>query len=792
MRRYRLALAVLMVPLFAAVTWGQVRVSIDPGRVVGRIDEKIYGQFLEHIYHSCNGGLWGEMVWDRSFEETPLIGGGTWRIEDDALVQTSRAANVRFPFGDPAWKDYQFTLEAQKTGGNEGFLILFRVTSDEEFYWCNFGGARNDRFYLERGLKDGQRWRTVGKPVEGAIETGKWYPIRVRCQGRRFQVWLDGKQVLDFTDDDKAHLAGKVGVGTWLTQARFRNLKVASLDGKPLFAGLPEMPAQAGTARWWEAYGPGKVSLSMENPLNSDCCQRVVSEAGGTGLQQKPFYIRRGETYRGSVWVRGRAPDGLVVRVLDDTARVAELPLRAPTSEWGEFLFQFKAEATVAGAILQVGVRGKGTVWIDQVSLMADSSRATGGYRPDLLKAIADLRPPVIRWPGGSFASNYRWKDGIGPQHKRRVYPRAMWDDQDVNSYGTDEFVAMCRKIGAEPLIVIDIGMGEPPDKRADYCREACDWVEYCNGPAASKWGGVRAANGHPEPYGVKFWEIDNEVWRLKPDDYASVVRQFVPAMKKVAPSILVAACGSGQLGRAWGDGDAAVINQCADLVNYLSIHHYESPTRFAEGPAAAETFWQTLSQRVAKSRNPNLKFYVSEWNAQSTDWRTGLYAGGLLNAFERCGDVIGMAGPALFLRHVSATRWDNAFINFDNRTWFPAPNYVVMKLWRDHYAPQRVEMAGDLGGVSAVATRSADGKKVYFKAVNPADVPAEVRLEVKGDFAPARASLAQVAPDSLQARNTLDQPRAVAPVAGNVLRDGRAVCFTLPRWSAAVLTLEK
>ncbi len=90
----------------------------------------------------------------------------------------------------------------------------------------------------------------------------------------------------------------------------------------------------------------------------------------------------------------------------------------------------------------------------------------------------------------------------------------------------------------------------------------------------------------------------------------------------------------------------------------------------------------------IAKSANPNVKLYMSEWNAQSTDWRTGLYAGGFLNAAERNGDVLGMAGPALFLRHVSARAWDNAFVNFDHRRWFPAPNYVVMKLWRGHYAP--------------------------------------------------------------------------------------------------------
>ena len=83
---------------------------------------------------------------------------------------------------------------------------------------------------------------------------------------------------------------------------------------------------------------------------------------------------------------------------------------------------------------------------------------------------------------------------------------------------------------------------------------------------------------------------------------------------------------------------------------------------------------------------------------------------------------MLEIGGPALFLRHVSASGWDNAFVNFDHRTWFPAPNYVVMKLWRDHYAPQRIALEGQTEPLNAVATKSADGKTLYVKAVNPSD----------------------------------------------------------------------
>jgi alpha-N-arabinofuranosidase len=763
---------------------GDVTLTIDADEVVGRVDERIYGHFLEHIYHSCNGGLWGEMIWNRSFE----VGAGSsqWAVIGDRLVQKGRDRDIRLTFGDPTWRDYEYTLEARKTGGDEGFLILFRVADEKRFYWANLGGWHNEWHGLERGDIDHRRG--VSRRVQGTIQGGIWYRIRVRCGASRVQVWLDDHQVIDFTDP-RPHLTGGVGVGTWATQAEFRNIKVNTLDGKTLFSGLPKPPGPPSVAKFWEPYGPGRFAIQEGDALNCESCQTFAGDGSETGVQQTPLCIRQGETYRGSLWARGESLGGIVVRLLNGTHVLQEVTLPAPTSEWREYPIVLKPEAAAENATVQIGLRGKGSIALDQVSLMPDSWRATGGFRPDLLKAIADLRPPILRWPGGSFTTHYRWKDAIGPQHKRVKYPRAMWDDQDVNSLGTDEFIALCRKVGAEPDLVLNFGRAEPPEQRPQYIQEACDWLEYCNGPATSTWGKVRAANGHPEPYHVKFWEMDNETWNMKPDDYAQAVREFVAAMKKIDPSITIIACGSGQLGGHWKDGDTAVINQCAEIVDYLSVHHYESPTKYADGPATAEKFWRSLGQQIAVSKNPKMRLFVSEWNAQSTDWRTGLYAGGALNMFERC-ECVGMAAPALFLRHVSAKAWDNAFINFDHRGWFPAPNYVVMKLWRDHYQPQRLALGGDTGNLSVSATKSEDGRKLVLKVVNPTDQPLTVAVQVKGAFLAGQGAWTLVAAESPEARNSLDKPDAIRPVAAPTEVSGQTIRVVMPRWSTGVLAI--
>ncbi len=764
----------------------EVSYTIDPGQVLNGIDEKVYGHFFEHIYHSANGGLWGELVWNRSFEENTA---GRWSVEDGQLVQSGSGTDLRLVFGDRAWTDYEYTLEAMKTGGAEGFLILFRAASDQAYYWYNLGGWGNLRHQLEKGVGGGRR--TVGRAVEGKIETGRWYTIRVRCEGNRYQVWLDSQQVLDYTDERSAHLSGHVGISTWSTQARFRNFKVTTLDGKTLYEGLPSVGEDKFGAKHWRIVGGGKASIESENPFNSNFCVQIdASEQSETALAQDQFNIRKDDVYAGSLWARGRASRGLIVRLADGTDRtIAEQKLDAPGSDWRELKFELHPKVSDANATFQVYAPGGAKVWIDQVSMMPRSWQAAGGFRPDLLKAVAEIRPPIIRWPGGCFASPYRWKDGIGPQSKRGVTPRELWDDLDINSLGTDEFIALCRKVGAEPLLVANIGTPQWNDDADthDFLQDALDWIEYCNGPATSKWGKVRAANGHPEPYNITYWEIDNETWGMGIDNYIAAVKKFAPAMRQADSSIKLAACGSGSFDLNW---NRRMIEDCAELIDYLSIHHYENPDRFADGPYNYERFIRQTGEIIAGSANPQMKIYCSEWNAQSTDWRTGLYAGGVLNGFERCGDVFEIGGPALFLRHVSATAWDNAFINFDQSSWFGAPNYVVMQLWRDHYAPSRIAISPESQTLNTVATKSQDGKTLYVKTVNAGDAPVALSLKLASGFSPVAATMQMVAPGSLQSRNTIARPQAVRAEPGDVRIKNGVLRLTLPALSAAVVTI--
>ena len=159
-----------------------------------------------------------------------------------------------------------------------------------------------------------------------------------------------------------------------------------------------------------------------------------------------------------------------MVRLLDGGKVLAEQAVGAPSQEWTEFPLLLNPKATSGNATLRILARAGSEVKLDQVSLMPDSYRANGGFRPDLTQAAAALHPAVIRWPGGSFIGDYRWKDGIGPQSKRTG--KNGWDEWDPLSFGIDEFIAFARKMGAEPVIVIWAGPRNKVD-RATYLQDA-------------------------------------------------------------------------------------------------------------------------------------------------------------------------------------------------------------------------------------------------------------------------------------------------------------------------------
>ncbi len=324
-------------------------------------------------------------------------------------------------------------------------------------------------------------------------------------------------------------------------------------------------------------------------------------------------------------------------------------------------------------------------------------------------------------------------------------------------------------------------------------------------GDETTEYGKMRAANGHPAPYQLKTLEIDNEPWLMMDySKYLDIVKTFCPAIRARYPNLKLSVAGSYGYDTGPGEGnqeanrnwDPRIIAEAGMLFDILSPHYYNGiyfTADFVEDPYKYEQFLKGRGEIIRKSENPDIKIYVSEWNLTEkdwgNDWRVGLYAGGILNAFERQGDMVTMSCPALFMRKQGVTTsWDNALINFDQQSWFPGGNYVVMKLWRDSFAPNLLAVDGPDRPLNFVAARSADRETVYLKAVNPTGTAVAATVRFDGDLIPKTATMQLIAPGGETAKNSLEEPDNIKVVAAIAAVENGTVKFIMPPLSAGVV----
>jgi alpha-L-arabinofuranosidase len=594
------------------------------------------------------------------------------------------------------------------------------------------------------------------------------------------------------------HIFNSVHGGLWGDQILNGTLELRPPGPKWARRGRDVKPATVPLN--WEFIGDtNDVFIDRENPFNADVSVCMIARAGtdsstSSAIRQQNIALMQDEKYTFSFYARGT---GSVVATFNGgDAPVFSKTFSGLTTQWQKVTVEFSAPRTVDAASLVISPLPTGHVNIDQISLFAGSALATGGYRPDLFKAVADLQPASIRWPGGSFANRYIWQNGIGPRDKRLPHPIEQWGDRDTYQFGTDEFIQFCEKVNAEPILVLNTSRG---------VEDALNWLEYCIGDSTTEYGKMRAANGHPAPYQLKIIEIDNEPWLMMDySKYLDIVNRFCPAIRAKYPNLKLSVAGSYGYDIGPGEGnqeanrnwDPRIIEEAGKLFDILSPHYYNGiyfAADYVDDPYNYEQFLKGRGEIIRKSANPNIRIYVSEWNLTEktwgNDWRVGLYAGGILNAFERQGDMVTMSCPALFMRRQGVTNdWDNALINFDQKSWFPGATYVTMKLWRDAFAPNLLAVDGPDRPLNFVATRSDDKQTVFLKAVNPTSAAVKTVVRFDGDLAPRTATMQLIAPGGETVKNTIEQPDniKVAPFAASV--ENGVVKFTMPPLSAGVV----
>ena len=430
-------------------------------------------------------------------------------------------------------------------------------------------------------------------------------------------------------------------------------------------------------------------------------------------------------------------------------------------------------------------------IWVGEESGIGNF----GGIRTDVLDALRQLHPPVLRWPGGCFADDYHWEDGVGPRPSRPRRVNLWWGQNiETNAFGTHEFIQVCRTLGAEPYIAANVGSGSP--------REFREWMEYCNFAGDSALAKRRAANGSPVPFGVRYWGIGNEAWgcggRFDPQDYAAEFRRFANYAREFAgakPYLI--ACGPDGNDLNWtGRFFEKLLH--LPLISGFAAHYYCGTA----GPSATEfnvNQWYELLEKATRIEklihdqralldefDPQRKIglAIDEWGTwhlptpgrnpahlwQQNTLRDALAAALTLDIFNRNSDKLAMANIA------QAVNVLQAMVLTQGPKMILTPTYHVFELYRSHQGARRLRASFDAPAVSfavddqtrqlpgLAGSASVKADLLTLSVVNSHDsLPIEVQIDLSGAEL-REATISVLTHPDLTAHNTFDAPQTLRP----------------------------
>jgi len=602
--------------------------------------------------------------------------------------------------------------------------------------------------------------------------------------------------------------------------------KPARPPGGNLFGRMDAGPGR------WNPLGPlDTVVMDTKNPFVGDHTP-LVTLAGDEprGIRQTGVKLTQGVTYHGRIQLAGdptaKVSVSLVWSALPGAPRQT-VKLGQLDQDYRKFTFSFLAQ-NAGPADLEISATGRGSFHIGAVSLMpADNVQ---GWRSEPIAVLKSLRSGVYRFPGGNFVSAYEWRDGIGDPDRRPPIKDPVWKAVQSNDIGTDEFLTMCRLLEVDPYVTVNAGTGD--------AWSAAQWVEYTNGSVDTPMGRQRAANGHPEPYGVKFWGVGNEMWGDYQYGYMPLKmflwkhNQFAKAMRRVDPSIKLIAAGAMPdtmtgakqallLGKdvvpdylSPADWTGAMLTDCFENIDLISEHFYNyGGTHFSlkenkqvpNDPNEPVTDWmrrganhvriKVEEYREYEKRLPQLITHPKPINLDEWGYRGGNYESypayaWILQEMFRNSDLYQMA----------AQTFATSLLTRDTPHPALTANGLVFKIYRDHFGSIPVAVTGNspqpkptepFGGeqpavnagsdtfpVDVVAAWTSDRRTLTIAVLNPTDMEQPLQLDLAGADLAGAGTLWRLASTRADAKEPTITASPIAAV---------PAALTLPRFSISI-----
>jgi alpha-N-arabinofuranosidase len=527
-----------------------------------------------------------------------------------------------------------------------------------------------------------------------------------------------------------------------------------------------------------------KTSLRLEVTSADEQNLAGVLNEGYWGMAVRP-----NTTYHG--WFYGKtdsaAPLPVTVKlVADDTgAAVATATVAGVGSSWVQHSFTLKTGAMTASARhhLELLVNRPANLWLQLVSLFPPTyhDRANGN-RVDLMEKLAAMRPAFLRFPGGNYlegdhiAERFQWKKTVGPLVDRPGHP-SPWGYYSTDGMGLLEFLGWCEDLKMEPVLAVYAGYSlaqehvNPGPDLEPYVNDALDELEYVTGAAGTKWGSVRAANGHPEPFRLTYVEIGNEDQFDRSGSYEGRYAQFYRAIKAKYPDLQLIAT-------------EPVKGMRPDVID---DHYYRRAKEFFEDVGHYD-----------KTDRSGPKIFVGEWATRegtpTPNFGAALGDAAWMTGMERNSDMVVMASYAPLLVNINprGTQWESDLIGYDALRSYGSPSYYAQVMFGSYVGDvvldAKLEGAGPK--LFCSVTRDTQKRQVFVKLVNASSSSQAVDIQLDGAAMANTARLIGMSASDTQTTNTIDQPTRVAPVESTIRIAGSAIRHTMPGYSIQVIAI--
>ncbi|MCJ8007513.1 alpha-N-arabinofuranosidase [Lederbergia wuyishanensis] len=460
-------------------------------------------------------------------------------------------------------------------------------------------------------------------------------------------------------------------------------------------------------------------------------------------------------------------------------------------------------------------------IWVGEDSPIPN----TNGIREDVLEALKNLNIPVLRWPGGCFADEYHWKDGIGPRENRKRMINTHWGGVvENNHFGTHEFMMLCEMLETEPYICGNVGSGT--------VQEMSEWVEYMTFDGESPMANLRKENGRDEPWKLKYFGVGNENWgcggNMRPEYYADLYRRYQTYVRNYGDNrIYKIAGGANVADYNWTE---VLMKNAHWMMDGLSLHYYTIPGEFWTGKGSATDFpeseWFTTLKKalhmdtLIRNHSTIMDKYdpakrvgliIDEWGTwydpepgtnpgflyQQNTIRDALVAGIHFNIFHAHADRVQMANIAQTINVLQA------MILTEGEKMLLTPTYHVFEMFKVHHDASLLAVDSSFGNyeldgealpqVTVSASKDADGK-IHISLCNlDHQNQSDVDIDLRGfDLSSATIKGRILTTDQMNAHNTFEQPENVKPVEfTNAKKEGQSLSVTLPPMSVVVLAVE-